>query len=88
MLRHAARVNDVDSLRSYCLLKTNPCSVDEHGLTALHYAVWNGNVDCVKYLVMNPRGITKDRQRISCVSLQSNVGYTGIVFEHSLAFIE
>ena len=22
---------------------TNPCSVDEYGLTALMYAVWNGN---------------------------------------------
>ncbi len=78
-LRHAAQHNDVAKVRQLCVEKSNPCSVDDHGLTALHYAVWGGHVECVKYLIMNPRGVTKHRERTSCINLQSSVGYSGMI---------
>jgi ankyrin repeat protein len=76
-LRHAAKQNLIDRMRDLCRFKSNPCSTDDIGLTALHYAVWNGNLECVKYLVMNPRGVTRKRERISCINIQSVLGYTG-----------
>ena len=39
----------------------NPCSRDIWGLTALHYAVWNGNIECVKYLCANHLGILESK---------------------------
>ena len=39
----------------------NPCSRDIWGLTALHYAVWNGNTECVKYLCANHLGVMESK---------------------------
>ena len=35
-------------------------SRDRCGLTALHYAAWNSNVECVKYLVANHVGVAEE----------------------------
>lgn len=75
-LRRCCIYNEVDSLKEYLLLRSNPCSTDEYGLSPLHYAIWNGNIDCAKYLIMNPNGITKEKERKSCINLQSTMGYT------------
>lgn len=50
---------------------------DEFGLTPLHYAVWNGHVECVKLLVCNTLGVDKDGNRASSLSITSCLGYTG-----------
>ncbi len=76
-LRRAAIIDDQRSLKEFLLNKPNVCSVDEFGLSSLHYAVWNGHVNCVKMLVMNPNGVNREGNRTSCLDLQSCVGYTG-----------
>lgn len=75
-LRRCCIYNQVENLKEFLILRANPCSTDEYGLGPLHYAIWNGNVECVKYLVMNPNGITKDRERTTCLNLRSSMGYT------------
>jgi hypothetical protein len=77
-LRRCCIHNQVDQLREYLSLRANPCSTDEHGLSALHYAVWNGHVECVRLLVMNPHGVTREREKTSCVNLKSSTGYTAL----------
>jgi hypothetical protein len=77
-LRSCCIHNQVDQLREYLSLRANPCSTDEHGLSALHYAVWNGHVECVRLLVMNPHGVTREREKTSCVNLKSTTGYTAL----------
>jgi ankyrin repeat protein len=77
-LRQAAVINDHETLREYLEKKANSCSTDAHGLSALHYAVWNGSVECVKLLVMNPNGVDKNGERNSCINLKSSMGYTGM----------
>lgn len=51
--------------------------LDEFGLTPLHYAVWNGHVECVKLLVCNTLGVDKDGNRASSLSITSCLGFTG-----------
>jgi hypothetical protein len=77
-LRRCCIHNHVDELKEYLTLRANPCSADQFGLTALHYAVWNGHLECVRYIMMNPYGVTKDRQKKSCVNLKSCMGYTAL----------
>jgi ankyrin repeat protein len=76
-LRDAVIHNRVDVLRQFILEKTNPCSGDEYGLNALHYAVWNGHAECVRLLAMNPNGVDANGKRNSCLITQSCMGYTG-----------
>eukprot|EP00622_Pseudochattonella_farcimen_P000620 FR735151.1.p1 GENE.FR735151.1~~FR735151.1.p1 ORF type:complete len:282 (+),score=4.96 FR735151.1:41-847(+) len=59
-LRLAAARDDVDSVRFNLEGGGNPCSRDRCGLTALHYAAWNSNVECVKYLVANHLGVVEE----------------------------
>jgi ankyrin repeat protein len=75
-LRQCSVFNQHDKLREHLLQRANPCSADEFGLTALHYAIWNGNIECVKLLIMNPNGITKEKVRRSCINLKSDMGYS------------
>ena len=42
-LRSAAVKNNAELLRLLLAGGSNPCSVDDFGLNALHYAVWNGH---------------------------------------------
>jgi hypothetical protein len=75
-LRKACIHNRIDELRDHLTLKANPCSADQYGLTALHYACWNGHIECVKFLIMNPYGVDVHSQRNSCINMKSELGYT------------
>ena len=46
------------------------------GLTALHYATWNGHVECVKYLLCNPYGVDYNGSRCSSLDLVSVKNYS------------
>lgn len=83
-LRQAAVDGDHATLKDYILKRCNPCSVDEYGLSPLHYAVWNGHIECVKLLVCNTQGVDKSGKRNSSMELISTMGYTGINHTFSL----
>ena len=55
-LRAASLKNKPEQLRTLLAGGANPCSVDDFGLTALHYAVWNGHIECVESLLVNTKG--------------------------------
>jgi hypothetical protein len=76
-LREAAKRGDFDLLKEYIVKRSNPCSVDEYGLSSLHYAVWNGHTECVKLLVCNPLGVDVSGKRNKSLELVSCMGYTG-----------
>jgi hypothetical protein len=59
-----------DELRRRLSAVANTCSADDLGLTPLHYAVWNGHVECVKLLIANHQGIDKDGNRCSSLTLR------------------
>lgn len=80
VLRTAAIHNRIDEVREYIVEKTNPCSGDEYGLNALHYAVWNGHTTCVRLLAMNPNGVDAQGHRNSCLLTQTCMGYTGTIY--------
>ncbi|CAN0232565.1 unnamed protein product, partial [Scytosiphon promiscuus] len=48
----------------------------EFGLSALHYATWNGHVRCVEVLCMNDLGRDEAGLQRSCIDLQSCKGFT------------
>ena len=52
-------------------------SVIPLGLTPLHYACWNGHVECVKLLVSNNRGVDNFGNKRSSLDMQSCLGFTG-----------
>ena len=56
--------------------RANACSTDKYGLTALHYAVWNGHVECVKYLVCNSWGVDKNGKRGHALNMVSVLGFS------------
>jgi len=60
-LRLGAERGDAMALRTGLEGGANPCSRDIWGLTALHYAVWNGNIECVKYLCANHLGVMESK---------------------------
>lgn len=75
-LRLACTHGDAELVAELLLGGEDPCSRDANGLTALHYAVWNGHVDCVEYILANPMGHTP--ARTSCVGLQTKVGWSAL----------
>lgn len=77
-LRKASIDGDDQTLKDYIIKRSNPCSVDEYGLSSLHYAVWNGHIECVKLLVCNTLGVNSSGQRCSSMELVSSMGYTGM----------
>lgn len=52
--------------------------VEEFGLTALHYAAWNGHVGCIEVLCTNDIGRDRTGQQQSCINLKSCKGYTAL----------
>ena len=56
VLREAAAQGDVEYLKELLETGGNPCSTDDNGLNALHFAVWNGHVEAVELLVVNDVG--------------------------------
>eukprot|EP01036_Dinobryon_divergens_P027499 gene27498-36283_t len=67
-----------DRLREIMRTIPNPCSTDIHRLSPLHYAVWNGHLECVKLLVANDRGVDYNGIRCSCLNLRSTMGFTAL----------
>ena len=63
VLREAAAQGDVEYLKELLETGGNPCSTDDNGLNALHFAVWNGHVDAVELLVVNDVGCKKSISR-------------------------
>ena len=76
-LRKAAINGDHETIKDFIIKRCNPCSIDEYGLSALHYAVWNGHVECVKLLVCNTLGVNTSGKRDSSMELKSCMGFTG-----------
>ena len=52
--------------------------VEEFGLSALHYAAWNGHVRCIEVLCTNDIGRDRAGQQQSCINLKSCKGYTAL----------
>uniref|UniRef100_A0A7S4VTH5 Uncharacterized protein n=1 Tax=Ditylum brightwellii TaxID=49249 RepID=A0A7S4VTH5_9STRA len=78
-LRNFAVVGYFLELKNLLAGGANPCSVDEKGLTALHYAVWNGHLQCVEILVANHWGKHHETGDVcSSINLQSKTGYTAL----------
>lgn len=77
-LRECATLGNTDELKRILQDKSNPCSQDKYGLTALHYAVWNGHVECVKYLVCNSWGVDKHGVKGHALNMVSCKGYTAL----------
>ena len=89
-LRNFAILGNEQQLRALLQGGANPCSVDQEGLTALHYAVWNNHVDCMKVLVANCDGTDESGTHCSSLSMKSDIGLTALhlsVMEGSDAFM-
>ncbi len=77
-LRNFATLGLFQDLKNELSGGANPCSIcEEQGLTALHYAVWNGHIECVKLLLANDCG----RHPVTggnchALNLKSKSGYT------------
>ncbi len=56
-LRLRAEMGDVEGIKLALGGGANPCSRDSMGLTALHYAVWNGHLGCAELLCANHLGV-------------------------------
>ena len=59
-LRVFAERGDDEGLSNTLAGGANPCSKDKYGLTALHIAVWNGHLECIKVLCANNMGVNED----------------------------
>lgn len=77
-LRSCAIEGDHERLASFLKGIANPCSADEYGITPLMYAVWNGHVECVKYLVSNDMGVSRIGRKGSALHLTSERGYSAL----------
>lgn len=68
-----------DELRNVLEKRANTCSTEgEYGLTPLHYAVWNGYPECVKYLIANDMGVDNQGEKRSCINMVSCLGYAAL----------
>jgi len=76
-LRNQAILGYAKQVRKLIESGANPCSRDQNGMTALHYAAWNGNCDCVEFLAINCLGsfefLKKGRKSLN---LRTKCGYT------------
>ena len=77
-LRRAAVHGQVDWLKRLLSAGSNPCEVDEVGLTALHFAALNGHVDATKTLAINDRGTNPEGGRSWALQQQSSTGWTAL----------
>lgn len=78
VVRNCAILGNDGELSRILKDRANPASQDEFGLTALHYAVWNGHIECVKYLVCNNFGVDKNGNKGFSLNLTSCKGYTAL----------
>ena len=77
-LRSFAQNGELESLVNCLRDRPNPCSADEFGITALHYATWNGHAECVKYLASNPMGVDARGVKMSSLDMTTMKGYTAL----------
>ncbi|KAJ1454346.1 ankyrin repeat-containing domain protein [Pelagophyceae sp. CCMP2097] len=91
-LREAAQQGDLRYLNVLLKGGSNPCSSDADGLTALHFASWNGHVDCVEALCVNDLGHATQRSKplkgddeetaskrmVSCINLRTRAGWSAL----------
>lgn len=78
-LRKAAQKGDHEKVKELINERANMCSTDEYGLTSLHYAVWNGHVECVKLLISNSWGVDSNGIKCSGNNLVSTMGFSGMI---------
>jgi hypothetical protein len=78
LLKGAAIDGDHERLKEALMGIANTCAADEYGITPLMFAVWNGHVECVKYLVSNDLGVSAQGQKRSSLNMQSGSGYTAL----------
>mmetsp|Transcript_3789 Transcript_3789/g.10908 ORF Transcript_3789/g.10908 Transcript_3789/m.10908 type:complete len:238 (-) Transcript_3789:612-1325(-) len=76
LLRSLAVSGQADRMKALLVGGANPCSLDDAGLTALHFAAWNGKFDAVLTLLANPVGSNEDGIKQSCIDMQSSEGWT------------
>lgn len=77
-LRHDAQYGHHKALRDLLKNRANTASADQWGLTPLMYAVWNGHIECVKYLVCNSVGIDAQGVKVNALHARSCKGYTAL----------
>lgn len=79
-LREASKRGDSSTVRDLLIKKCNPCSPDEYGLNSLHFAVWNGHLECVKLLAANNIGVDLNGHRSSSINMRSSMGLTRKIY--------
>ncbi len=67
-----------EHMREILKNRANTAEADDMTLTPLMYAVWNGHVECVKYLVCNDVGIDVKGNKVSALHMTSCKGYTAL----------
>jgi len=77
-LRYDAQYGLHEHMRDILKNRANTAEADELTLTPLMYAVWNGHVECVKYLVCNDVGVDVTGNKVSALHLTSCKGYTAL----------
>lgn len=77
-MRSTSIQGDHEKLREALVGVANTCQADEFGITPLMNAVWNGHVECVKYLVSNDMGVSAKGQKRSSLNMQTSSGYTAL----------
>ena len=77
-LIYDAQYGEHEHMRAVLVHKANTCEADDMGLTPLMHAVWNGHVECVKYLVSNDVGVDVDGVKRSSLYMKSVKGYTAL----------
>jgi len=77
-IRYDAQYGLHEHLRDILKNRANTAEADELTLTPLMYAVWNGHVECVKYLVCNDVGIDVTGNKVSALYMTSCKGYTAL----------
>jgi len=75
-LRNYAVLGQVEDLRALLAGGGNPLGADECGLNSLHYAVWNGHIECIKILLANDIGVDEEGVSRSCLNAQTKLGMT------------
>lgn len=77
-IRYDAQYGLHEHMRDILKNRANTAEADEVTLTPLMYAVWNGHVECVKYLVCNDVGIDVTGNKVSSLYMTSCKGYTAL----------
>ena len=77
-IRYDAQYGRHEHLREILKDRANTCEADDVTLTPLMYAVWNGHVECVKYLVCNDVGVDIRGSKVSALHMVSCKGYTAL----------